>query len=431
MPISQAAESAIGQAVPYRLTAVLCTLTCALAPAYTIRWHLGFYPTTLLEDAILVCLVVFVIEYLRRREPLNWGGPFLIPGLLFLLAGAIAVVTAPGLTAALGLYRAYLLEPVAFAVVLVNVIRTPSRAFLLVSGLFLGAAGAGLANSVVVAWAIANHTYLVTQTPPVVIYLTANAVALFVVPLVAVAGSLALHAGGVARVCGAAFVLAGVVITFLSFSRGGYLALAAVVVGLALSHRRRLLLLGLSVLAAGGLGLVSPIRTRVLIETQNVYGNTISSRIDLWTATAHLLQQRPLFGAGLAGFPQRITPYFTHIHTPASFIDPHNIVLNFWVETGLPGLIAMAWILGVGLVVCWRGWRAGGAEWRPYHFGVLLALVAVIVHGQVDVPYFKNDLSLEFWALVAIGYAGRLWTPTGDPLAIVRGSRSAELQRVV
>jgi hypothetical protein len=32
--------------------------------------------------------------------------------------------------------------------------------------------------------------------------------------------------------------------------------------------------------------------------------------------------------------------------------------------------------------------------------------VALVVHGLVDVPYFKNDLSLEFWTLVGLAWAG-------------------------
>jgi hypothetical protein len=36
--------------------------------------------------------------------------------------------------------------------------------------------------------------------------------------------------------------------------------------------------------------------------------------------------------------------------------------------------------------------------------------VAVVVHGLVDVPYFKNDLSLEFWTLVGLTWAGRQWS---------------------
>ena len=387
-------------------------MTCALAPAYTIRWHIGFYPTTLLEAAILVSLVVFAWESRSSWRSLSWRSPFLLPALVFLLAGAIAVVTAPSKVAALGLYRAYLLEPMAFGFALVNVVRTPVRALQIMSGLFVGAAVAGLANSVVVADGLIHHTYQVTQSPPVIIYLTANAVALYVVPLVAVAGSLALYGQRLERAIGAAFVAAGLVITVMSFSRGGYLALAAVVFALVLSHRRRIPLLGLTLLGLAILALVPPVRTRVLIETQNVYGNTIQSRLDLWSATINLLRERPIFGAGLSGFPERIVPFFSHFHTLANFIDPHNIILNFWVETGLLGLLAMAWIIGVGFAVNWAGWRHGPEGWRPYHLGVMLALVAVIVHGMVDVPYFKNDLSLEFWVLLSVAWAGRVWSAT-------------------
>jgi O-antigen ligase len=380
-----------------------------------LRWHYGFYPTTLLEHAIVASVVVFLVETLLDRLPIELRSPFIWPALLFVVAGALAVVTAPSLTAALGLYRAYLLEPMAFAVVLANVLRTPWRAMLVAGGLMAGATAAGVANSYVVLTGLVHHTYDVTQSPPVVIYLTANAVALYVVPLVAVAGSLALYARQPERLFGAAFVLLGSVITVLSFSRGGYLALAAVIAGLAISHRRRFVLLGLAVVAVAGLALIEPVRHRVVIETENVYGNTVQSRIDLWTATIKLLEQRPVFGAGLSGFQQRIAPFLSNFHSTAFFIDPHNIVLNFWVETGLLGLIAMAWIIGAALWISWRGWRDGSEGWKPFHLGVLLALVAVIVHGMVDVPYFKNDLSLEFWTLVAITWAGRQWNAPAAP----------------
>ena len=31
--------------------------------------------------------------------------------------------------------------------------------------------------------------------------------------------------------------------------------------------------------------------------------------------------------------------------------------------------------------------------------------VAIVVHGIFDTPYFKNDLSLEFWILAALEMA--------------------------
>jgi O-antigen ligase len=363
----------------------------------------------LLENAIWISVAVFVVELVRSHEPLVWRSPFLLPVVLFIIAGAIAVVAAPSRSAGLGLYRAYILEPIAFGLVLTNVVRTPRRAALVAAGLGLGASVAGLANSYVVLSGLINHTYDVATTPPVVIYSTANAVALYVVPIVALAISLALYGNRQERLAGAAFVVIGTIVTALSFSRGGYLALAAVVLGAVLLHRRRLLMLGLAIVALVALALVPPIRHRILIETQNVYGNTIQSRIDLWTAAVKLIEHRPIFGAGLSGFQQMAAPYYSHFHTLANFIDPHNIVLNFWVETGLLGLIAFTWIMVVGFQVSWRGWRLGPTGWRAYHLGVLLALVAVVVHGMVDVPYFKNDLSLLFWTLIGITWAGRQW----------------------
>ena len=397
--------------MPYRYTTLACALTCALAPAYVIRWHFGFYPTTLLENAIWISFAVFAFEWWRARPQFVWRSPFVLPALAFIVAGAIAVVAAPNRTAGLGLYRAYLLEPIAFGLVLTNVIRTPRRAVLIVGGLAAGITVSGLANSGVVFWALINHTYSVTETPPVIIYSTANAVALYVVPITAVAISIALYGSNNAeRWIAAAFFVIGTIITALSFSRGGYLALAAVVGIAVLLHPRRWLLVGAAVLALAATALVSPIRHRVLIETQNVYGNTIQSRIDLWTAAVKLIEHRPIFGAGLSGFQTMAAPYYTHLHTQANFIDPHNILLNFWVETGLLGVIAFAWIMVVGFRVSWAGWRDRLSEWRPIQLGVLLALAAVLVHGLVDVPYFKNDLSLEFWTLIGLTCAGREWS---------------------
>jgi O-antigen ligase len=396
-------------ATRYRITSGLCALTCLLAPAYTVRWHFGPLPTTLLEAVTLLTIAAFLVETAAHQETLVWRSPYLLPGLLFVLAGAISVWTAPSRVQALGLYRAYLLEPMAFAFVVTNVVRTPARALLVVSGLFAGGLVVGLANSVVVAQALAHHTYNVTQTPPVVVYMTANAVALYAGPVAAFAGALALHASGRARLVGLAAFALCLPVVVLSFSRGGYLALAAVVVGLALSHRRRLLLLVAAVAGVLALAIVPPVRTRVLIEIHNSYGSSVDSRLDLWRAAVSIIRERPLVGAGLFGFPARSAPFFTHLHTAASFIDPHNIVLNFWIETGLLGLLAIAWVIGAAIVLGVLGWMRLPAAWRPYPLGAALAMVAVIVHGMVDVPYFKNDLALEFWALIAVAWAGWAW----------------------
>lgn len=380
-----------------------------MAPAYVLRWHYGPIPTTLLETAILATVLAFAVETWRGHDALVWRTAFTVPALVFILAGAISVVVAPSRIAGLGLFRAYLIEPIAFAFLLMHVVTTSRRALLILAGFAVAGVVVGVANAVVVLEALRAHTYDVTQTPPVVIYTTANALALFLGPLIAIAASLFLHATGRAvRIGSGAFLLVAVPSMILSFSRGGYLAMAAVAVGLALSHRRRIWLLAGTVAAGVLLALIPPIFHRISVEFQNVGGTTFfgrAGRLELWSATLQMLRHYPAFGAGLSGFADRVAPYWNANH-PERFIDPHNIVLNFWVETGVLGVIAFAWLLVVAFRASWQGWKSGETDWRPIFLGVLLALVAIVVHGLVDVPYFKNDLSLEFWALAGLAAAG-------------------------
>jgi O-antigen ligase len=391
----------------YRLTLILAALTCALVPAFVLRWHVGFYPSTVLEVAIVLTVLAFLYESWRMRVLPSLRSPFTVPGAIFLVAGAISVVVAPDRRAALGIYRAYLIEPMLFFFVLATVVYTARRASLILAGLGTGGVVVGIANSVVILNAIRLHQLDIAGTPPVVIYTNANSIALFLVPLIAVAGSIVLYSHNRReRMLSGAFLAIALVSTLLSFSRGGYLALAAVAVGLALSHRRRWLLLGAATVAAIVVVLVPPINHRIAIELDFTNGsNTLVGRIGLWSATLQMLQHHFLFGAGLSGFATALGPIWNPSHIDR-FIYPHNIVLTFWSETGLLGLVSFTWIMFVGFRQGWREWKHGDPGWQPVGLGVVLALVAVVVHGLVDVPYFKNDLALEFWVVLGLAWAG-------------------------
>jgi len=91
------------------------------------------------------------------------------------------------------------------------------------------------------------------------------------------------------------------------------------------------------------------------------------------------------------------------------YLYPHNLVLNFWSELGLAGLLLFIWII---LKYFWLGISSlslrGSASDRSnlttekyLVIGLISAMVVIIVHGLVDVPYFKNDLAIMFWLLAA------------------------------
>ena len=397
----------------YPISLGLAAITCALTPAYTLRWHLGPLPTTLLENAILLTIAAFAFESWRLRSLPAWRSPFTLPAAVFVIAGAISVVVAPDHRAALGIYRAYLLEPIAFFFVLGTVVSSYKQALVVLGGLAAAGTVVSVANSVVVLEAIRHHTLNPSVTGPVIIFMNANDVPLFLVPLIAIAGCLVLHAANQrVRLVSLAFLLIAVASALLSLSRGGYLALAAVALGLALSHRRRWWLVGGAVVVGIVLIFIPPINHRLAVEVNFSNGsNTLVGRFELWRVSLQMLKDHVLFGAGLSGFAQTLAPYWNPTHTDR-FIYPHNIVLTFWSETGLLGLAAFAWIMVTGFMQAWRGWRTAAVDWRPIQLGIVLALVAVAVHGLVDVPYFKNDLALEFWVLLGLAWAGNRWIAT-------------------
>jgi O-antigen ligase len=354
----------------YPATFAIAALTCALAPAYTVRWHIGLYPTTVLEDAIGLTVAAFALESWRARAMPQLRTPFTLPAAIFLIAGAIDVVVAPDRRAALGIYRAYLIEPIAFFLVLANVVDTSKRAFFILAGLGLGGLVVGVVNWFVIADALRHHTLNPAVTAPVTVYQNANDIALYLVPLIAVGGSIVLFGSDRGeRLSSAVFVVLAVISTMLSFSRGGYLALAVVALGLALAHRRRWWLISAAAAAAIVLLLIPPINHRVTVELDFTNpSNTLVGRFELWTVALQMLQQHPLFGAGLSGFAAVIAPFWNPTHADR-FIYPHNILLTFWSETGLLGLAAFIWIMLTGFVLTWRGWRATSI-WRPIELGV-------------------------------------------------------------
>lgn len=378
------------------------------------RWHIGFYPTTALEAGILLTLLVFGVESWRQRRPIQWRSPFTVAGTLLAIAAAAAVVVAPDHRAALGLFRAYFIEPMLFFLVLINIIRNSADAFALFMGLAAGGIVVALLNGAAAIDALRRHAFDTAQNAPVAIYQTSNAVALFLVPIIAVAGSLLLHSPSarqrqlallVAALCGIAVVL--------SFSRGGYLALFAVAIGLALSHRRRWWLLAAVALVALAASRVPIIASRLAHEIDmNDPNNTLAGRIHLWQVTLQIMRERLIFGTGLSGYATAMSPWPNGL---SQVIYPHNLILNFWTSTGVLGLLAFVWLLIKGFTSSWRGWVNRNPDWRPFQLGVLLVLVAIVVHGLVDVPYFKNDLSFEFWVLLGISWTGLRAVATSAP----------------
>jgi O-antigen ligase len=369
-------------------------LTAAGLPLYVVRWHYGPLPTTLLETSIIVTVVLYAIARWRTgmRRPISTA--FDIPIVLLLVAGAVSVLVASDHRAALGLYRAYFVEPVALYYVAADLLKRDEHMQRLVLALAVGSSAFALINLEVFTRAVLAHDVHVGVAPNA-LYGNANYVAMYLEPPFALAAGLLLLgqsrrwklAGGIwLAIVGFALIV--------MFSKGSYLALAALaIVALITVPRWRLPVIAGLAVAVLALTQVPLLQARLATVPSSVNG-----REEVFGAALSMIRDHPILGLGLGGYSFLFRGVQPEAH-------PHDLWLTLWIELGVLGLIAFTIIL-FGLL--WRGWKAwSNAEGfsRPLLWGVLGALVLWTVHGLVDSPYWKNDMSAEFWILAAVEVA--------------------------
>jgi len=368
-----------------------CYATAGALPLYTVRWHYGPLPTTLLETLILLTVAAYVIARLSRgiRRPLPTA--YDIPIAVLLVAGAISVVVATDHRGALGLYRAYFLEPVAIFYVAIDVLRRTEHVQRLILAFAAGSSAFAVLNLAVFYQALVANAVHVGAAPDA-LYGDANYVAMYMEPPFAFAAALVMLSQTWRwRIVGAAWLALVGAALVLSFSKGSYVAIAALALLAIVTVRRWRYPIAFAIAGA----LVIATQVPLLMARLATITSSLSGRGEVFSATLQMLREHPVFGVGLGGYTYQFRGRMSTLYH-------HDIWLTFWVELGILGVIAFGVIL-FGLL--WRGWRAWPQSQgfnRAVLWGVLGALVLWTVHGFVDSPYWKNDMSVEFWILAAL-----------------------------
>lgn len=356
-----------------------------------VRWHYGPLPTTLLETMILITAGLYVVGRWRQGQRRPVMTRYEIPIVVLLVAGAVSVFVAKDHRGALGLYRAYFVEPILIFYVAVDLIRRVEQVAAMLAALAIGSSVFAVLNMIVFTQALLAHAVHV-GTAPNALYGDANYVAMYLEPPVAMAVGLILFATTPRwRVAGAAWFAITATALLLTFSKGSWLALGGVVFAMALSVPRW----GVPILIGSAALAFLLSRIPLIAQRLSLTDVSIGGRLSLINGTLKMLRGSPLFGFGLGGYSFQFRGQVPEIY-------PHNIWLTFWVEVGLIGMVAFAVILFALLWQGWRAWARADEIYRPAAWGASAALVAWFVHGFVDSPYWKNDMSTEFWVLAAL-----------------------------
>lgn len=376
---------------------------CLSLPTYLIRLSYFGLPTTVLEMMWGGLVFSWVIVYAHQdrlviKEFVKNNFWFVLFFTLFFVASVVGVFASDMWFKSLGQWRAYFLEPMILFLVLVGRSKKINWRFPLFGLLFSG---------LVVALVAVLQKFFSCFYPPSLwndvlagrvtsFFTSPNAVGLFLLPLVPLVVWLMID--GYKEEKRQGVVLWGValllflVAIFLSFSQGAWIGLGASAIVFLYRLGYRKVAAGLVVLGVIAAMVVPNIRSAVFFQDQ-----AAENRLVLWGDSGKFLLTSPknfILGTGIRQFFRKIEKSQYDPKEMERLIYPHNIFLNFWTEIGLFGMVGFIGMLATSLL-----WFLKGKN--VLISATCLAIWAgLIVHGLVDVPYFKNDLAFLFWILL-------------------------------
>jgi O-antigen ligase len=377
-------------------------LLFALLPTYLIRFDIAGIPMTLLEVMILIIVGSALLQKKVSLKMLK-GQSLWWLALAVLGSATLAVAVSPNTIGALGIWKAYFLEPIALFSVLISTVQALHLKKIF-HALGLSAIGVSLFgfwqyfSAVGVPLAFLHVDGSVDRIVSVFGY--PNAVGLFLAPIIIFYSAWLLEKSQLKeQLFKISVILMSFVAILLAESEGAILSVAGLwFLGLLWHRRTRILALGAGIIGMAVILANTSIQhylaTKLLLQDYSGFIRRL-----IWDETWQMLSDSPVFGAGLAGYQQMIAPY--HRPTFEIFLYPHNIVLNFWSELGMVGLLVFVVLIGYYL---WNTVRSVATHTQPQWLYVAGAgmMLQIIIAGLVDAPYFKNDLSVLFWLIILI-----------------------------
>jgi len=188
----------------------------------------------------------------------------------------------------------------------------------------------------------------------------------------------------------------------------------------------------------------------------------VAARLTIWQGTLELIRQRPLLGHGADAlgvvFPRVYPPELVYYQGRDVFVDrAHNLLLDWTVMAGIPGLLAICLVFGTFVIVVSQALdQPHPLETRALLVAILSAVLGNVVNnltsfdvvptatatwlllgmgvalaapstGKADPPIEKRRIWQ--WALVSVLFVGMgtaVWQINGRPLLADVAARSAQ-----
>lgn len=380
-------------------------------PSYLWRFSIGSLPSTFLEMMLLILFFVWALRY-RPYQKFFWQEihiekKWLLVSAVWLAASCVAWLVNPNFRS-LGIWRAYFLEPVLFFLVLLHTIQKEHDYKLIIKSLtiliFWLSIFAIVQNFTAINLPAAYDYPNVKRLTSVFSY--PNALSLLTA---AFSGFLVAYYFFKQRQW--EYLVIGVLGIFLSWwavSQGALTGLLCALLLVALikmygrlqNKRQKKIFLGFFIalfLFLASTPMARGLYQEIFHPVFDLQASSLEIRSSQWQETWQMLKHDWFLGVGLNAYQAKLIPYHRVLWLEI-FLYPHNIFLNFWVEMGLFGLSVFLLIM----YFVFRELQRLFLHKNKLAWPLLVLWVVWFVHGLVDVPYFKNDLSLLFFIFLIL-----------------------------
>jgi len=429
----------------YKSTRTSVLILPLLFPLYLIRLDILGMPLYFIEGLIVISAIpvfykllkgdheilekntVSKILYLAKSPFLAKRRPFLefikspfLPITLFVMGALIgaAIVPNESYQHALGILKSWVIIPLIYFFILYRTIKTKED---LQFVLYSYVASAFFMSLMALFQAVSGH-YITIDSRASGPFESANYLAMYIAPALVFAGVRVLqtfiHGSAESAIYLSGIVSIIFVALILTQSYGGVLGVFVTVFFYIIYERLSVRDSKSSIFLTKLIAFVCVVVVlgTVLVATLNIekFQNlvkfnehtSIGTRLEIWEVGAKLIIQSPLLGVGLGEYENAYTQKATELlgHAPYEPIrlHSHNLYMETWINAGIIGIVAFLWIVVLAFVHAKKTAILLSAESRQIMVAASMMLVYILLHGFIDIPFWKNDLALVFWMIMAV-----------------------------
>lgn len=186
----------------------------------------------------------------------------------------------------------------------------------------------------------------------------------------------------------------------LTHSLGSWIALAVSIILVIItkanifSIRKSLVIIILAVFTASFLIYFMPFFARTTDYKSSIPPSQKDSRIMIYSVSQKMIKDNLLFGIGMGNFQKKYLDMQIHFSPYPQWAVPHahNNLLHVCVEGGIFALFCFSILIFISF----------RKKINKPLCGLFVVLVYLLVHGIVDVTFWKNDLSVIWWSFLLI-----------------------------